>query len=153
MSDTYTPFLNGQGQTVKVRSESDVVGADTVQAHHHAISAATAGGCSPYQSLDLDETEEEVKATAGQVYGYSFYNNAASNRYLKFYNATAANTTVGTTTPVMTLVLPNGAAGHISFSAAVEFTTAITIAATTGLANNDTGAPSANDVVVTVFYK
>jgi hypothetical protein len=35
----------------------------------------------------------------------------------------------------------------------IVFDTAITWAATTGLADNDTGAPAANDVAGTVWYK
>jgi hypothetical protein len=35
----------------------------------------------------------------------------------------------------------------------VAFSAAICVAATTGLADNDTGAPSAGDVVVNIFYK
>jgi len=61
--------------------------------------------------------------------------------------------TVGTTTPVLTFPLPASGAGHISFAVPVKFGTAITVAATTGLADNDTGAPSANDVILNVFYK
>ena len=110
------------------------------------------GGLSMFRTLDLDETEEEIKASVGQVYGYYFYNAAASVRYLKFYNATAANVTVGTTTPVLTLPLPAGAAGHVPFPQGIAFSTAITVAATTGLADNDTGAPAANDVILNVFY-
>lgn len=122
-----------------------------------ALLATTTGGCSVFRSLDLDETEEEVKATAGQVYGYYFANLSGALRYLKFYNATAANVTVGTTTPVLTLPLPysasNAACGHVSFPVPVAFGTAISVAVTTGLADNDTGAPGANDVVLNVFYK
>jgi hypothetical protein len=117
----------------------------------------TADGCSIFRSLDLDETEEEVKATAGQVYGLMFSNMATSSRFLKFYNATAANVTVGTTTPVITLALPGNSSddvsGVFSFPQGIAFSTAITVAATTGIADNDTGAPSANDVLVNVFYK
>jgi len=122
-----------------------------------ALLATTTGGCSVFRTIDLDETEEEVKATAGQVYGYYFANLSGALRYLKFYNATAANVTVGTTTPVLTLPLPysasNAACGHVSFPVPVAFGTAITVAVTTGLADNDTGAPGANDVVLNVFYK
>jgi hypothetical protein len=35
----------------------------------------------------------------------------------------------------------------------IGFGTAITVAATTGVADNDTGAPAANDVIVNIFYK
>lgn len=114
------------------------------------------GGCSIFRSIDLDETEEEVKASAGTVYGVWFSNMATSTRFLKFYNATAANVTVGTTTPVLTLALPGNSSDDISgvFSIApgIAFSTAITVAATTAIADNDTGAPSANDVIVNIFY-
>lgn len=106
---------------------------------------------------DLDETEEEVKASAGTVYGIIFTNTATSTRWLKFYNATAANVTVGTTTPLLTLGLPGNAnddvTGVLSFPGGIKFTTAISVAVTTGLADSDTTAPSANDVpFLTVLY-
>jgi len=113
----------------------------------------TTGGCTIFRTLDLDETEEDVKTSAGNVYGYYFYNAATSARYLKFYNATAATVSVGTTTPVLTFPLPAGSAGHIAFPFPVGFTTAICVAATTGLADADTGAPAANDVILNVYYK
>jgi hypothetical protein len=110
-------------------------------------------GLDVFRSLDLDETEEEVKASRGAVFGYFFYNAHASDaRYLKFYNATAANVTVGTTTPVMTFPVKSGSSGHISFPDGIKFDTAITVAATTGIADNDTGGPAANDVVVVIWY-
>jgi len=116
----------------------------------------TKGGLSIFRSLDLDESEEEVKATAGQVYGVWFTNTATSTRWLKFYNATAANVTVGTTTPVITLALPGNTSDDISgvFSSThgIAFSTAISVAATTGVADADTGAPAANDVIVNIFY-
>jgi hypothetical protein len=114
----------------------------------------TAGGLLISRDLDADETETEAKATAGQVFGYYFANtHATSWRYLKFYNATAATVVVGTTTPVLTLGLPAASAGHIEFSKGIEFATAICYAVTTGVADNDTGAPGANEVVLNVLYK
>lgn len=109
-------------------------------------------GLSVFRSLDLDESEEQVKGSAGAVYGYYFYNANSALRYLKFYNATAANTTVGTTAPVLTFPLPPESAGHISFGEGIGFDTAITVAATTGLGDDDSGAPGANEVIVNVFY-
>jgi hypothetical protein len=118
----------------------------------------TTGGCTIFRSLDLDESEEEVKASAGQVYGLIFTNTATTTRWLKFYNATAANVTVGTTTPVITIGLPGNSSDDISGlfnngGMGIAFDTAISVAATTGVADNDTGAPSANDVIVNIFYK
>lgn len=115
-------------------------------------SPTTLSGCLLFRSIDLDETEEEIKATAGNLYGYYFANTTASARYLKLYNATAANVTVGTTTPVATFYLPPTAAGHIGLPFPISFATAITAAATTGVADNDTGAPGANDVIFMAWY-
>jgi len=114
---------------------------------------ATSGGYSIYRSIDLDESEEEVKASAGQLFGWYLYNAAATARYLKFYNATAANTTVGTTTPVLTIPVAAGAAANVEFSNGIAFGTAISAAVTTGLADNDTGAPAANDFIINILYK
>lgn len=117
----------------------------------------TTGGLTIFRSLDLDETEEEVKATAGQVYGWYIANLATTTRFVKFYNATAANTTVGTTTPVLTLPIPGNGTDDVAANAlggmGIVFDTAITVAATSALADNDTTAPGANDVVINLFYK
>jgi hypothetical protein len=103
--------------------------------------------------LDADETEEEIKATAGKLYGWYLYNDGAAEAYVKFYNATAANVTVGTTTPVLTIPVPAGAAANVEYTNGLAFSTAICIAATTAVADNDTGAPAANQVVANVFYQ
>lgn len=117
----------------------------------------TTGGLSIFRSIDLDETEEDVKTSAGQIYGLWVTNTATSTRFVKFYNATAANVTVGTTTPVITIGIPGNTSDDVSglFASAmgIAFDTAISAAATTGVADSDTGAPGANEVIVNVFYK
>lgn len=119
---------------------------------------AAAGGQSPYKSLDLDETEEEIKASAGKIFWIHCVNMTATAKYLKFYNATAANVTVGTTTPVLTMVIPSnggttGAGFTIHFGdAGLGFSTAICAAVTTGAADNDTGAPGTGDVIFNCGY-
>ena len=118
----------------------------------------TAGGCAIFRTLDLDETEEDVKTSAGQIYGIFAINTTNAALYLKVYNATAANVTVGTTTPVMTLPVPgnndtDGAGFWLSLPVGIAFDTAISVAATTAVADNDTGAPGANALIVQVFYK
>lgn len=117
----------------------------------------TQGGLSIFRSLDIDETEEDVKTSAGQLYFIHAMNMVATARYLKFYNATAANVTVGTTTPVLTFPLPanstTGAGFTVSIPHGLEFSTAISVACTTGVADADTGAPGANDVIINLGYK
>jgi len=115
------------------------------------------GGCTIFRSLDLDETEEEVKATAGQIYLIHCMNMSSAPLYLKFYNATAADVTVGTTTPVITFPIPtsgdvNGGGFVLNISQGLAFDTAISVAATTGLADANTGAPGVNEVILTLGY-
>lgn len=115
------------------------------------------GGLSIFKSIDLDESEEEVKASAGQVYSISAFNLTDAPLFLKLYDATAASVTVGTTVPVATFVVPANAdldgAGFIwNNEIGLAFSTAITAAVTTGLADNDAGAPGANACAVVIGY-
>lgn len=133
--------------------DAGAVGMTTDRAMFVNERPATSGGLSIFRSIDLDESEEEIKATAGQLYSITAFNTNASARYLKFYNATAANVTVGTTTPVLTYYLPATGGFTINIPCGLAFSTAITAAATTGVADNDTGAPGANEVIVNIGYK
>lgn len=110
-------------------------------------------GLSIFRTLDADETEEDVKTSAGKLYGWYLYNDGAVEVYVKFYNATAANTTVGSTTPILTIPVPAGAAANVEFTNGITFGTALCIAATTGVADADTAAPAANQVIANVFYQ
>lgn len=117
-----------------------------------------AGGLTIFRRLDLDESEQDVKTSAGTVFSCWVTNTATTTRFLKFYNATAANVTVGSTTPVITIGIPGNTSDDVSgnFTAGghgIAFSTAICVAATTGAADNDTGAPGANEVIVNIFYK
>lgn len=119
--------------------------------------ARTSGGTTIFRSIDIDETEEEIKATAGQIYWISAINLTAAVLYLKFYNATAANVTVGTTTPVLTFPVPSsgttsGGGFVLSIPNGIAFGTAISVACTTGVADNDTGAPAASACVINIGY-
>lgn len=114
---------------------------------------ANGEGLDIFRTLDADETEEAVKASAGKIYGWYMYNDGASEVYVKFYNDTVANVAVGTTTPAMTIPIPAGSGTNVEFTNGIPFTTAITIAATTGVADSDTTAPAANQVVANIFYK
>lgn len=117
----------------------------------------TSGGMTIFKSIDIDETEEEIKASAGQVFSISAFNHTAAPLYLKFYNATAANVTVGTTAPVLTFTVPGNAdsdgAGFVwNNTIGFAFGTAITVACTGAIADNDATAPAANACSVMVGY-
>jgi hypothetical protein len=122
------------------------------------ISGYASGGLSIFRSLDIDETEEDVSTNPCTVYGVWVTNTATSTRFVKFYNATAASTTVGSTTPVITIAIPGNASDDVSGvfnigGQGIAFGTACCVAATTGAADADTGAPGASEVIINVFYK
>lgn len=125
---------------------SNTIGAVTV-------ATSTTGGWTAMDLIDIDESEDEVKSSAGKVGGWVFTNLATSTRYVRFYNNTAAGTTVGTTAAEIVIAIPAGAGVVMPMgSVGVPFSTGICVAATTGVAASDTGAPGANEVVGTVFY-
>ena len=112
----------------------------------------TSGGLSIATDIDLDETELEVKASAGQLFGWYIYNDGAAKVYVKLYNDTAANVVVGTTVPVMTFGVPAGSAANILSPMGIAFSAGICAAATTVPTTADTTAPAANQVVANFFY-
>ncbi len=119
--------------------------------------ARTSGGTTLYKNIDVDESEDAVKATAGQVYWIHAINLKATPLFLKFYNAATGDVSVGTTVPDLTFPVPsqgdtNGAGFTLSIPNGIAFGTAITIAATTGVADNDSGAPGTNELIVNLGF-
>jgi hypothetical protein len=94
-----------------------------------------------------------IKATAGTVYNIVASNANAAVRYLKLYN-TATAPTVGTTVPVLTIAIPAaGTTPPINFGAmGHRFSTGISMALTTGVADSDTAAVAANEIKVVTSY-
>lgn len=114
----------------------------------------TGGGLTMFHSLDLDETEEDVKTSAGQVYSMTITNlHATDRRYIRLYNEAAATMVVGTTAASVVIGVKALETLHLVWDKGLAFSTAICAAATTGIAANDTGAPGANEVLINIGYK
>lgn len=92
-----------------------------------------------------------VKNAAGQVYSIHVFNAAASIKYLKLYNKVSAPT-VGTDVPVEVYPLPAGGFTRIEFPSGNPFALGIGVGITGALADNDTTAVVANDVVLNLHY-
>lgn len=112
-----------------------------------------ARGCTPYHNVDVDETPASVAAKSTRLLAIHVINVGAAPRYLKLYDALVANVTVGTTVPKLTFAIPaqfdnNGGGFTLSIPEGIYFATGLVIAATTGVADNDTGAPGTKEVVV-----
>lgn len=107
----------------------------------------------PFRSIDVDEAGVGVVDGAAQVVWLRMENRAAAERFVKFYDGLEADVVVGTTTPVLTIPM-RAASGEIHPipKGGLSFETGIVVAATTGIADADVGAPAANDVVVNLGY-
>jgi len=126
------------------------VSVEEVNAALGPVGVVLTPGLLAYRTLDLDETGQVVKATAGKVYGYHLINAAVAARYVKIYDKATAPT--GADTPVLTLALAAGADLSFHTDLGIVFGTGIGLRATTGIADADAGAPAANDVVANVLY-
>lgn len=123
-----------------------------------ALQGRATGGLSIFRSIDLDETEEEVKGSAGTLYSIDAMNMTNAVLYLKIYDGTASSVTVGTTVPVLTYPLPtngdtNGCGMVKNIPQGLAFASGITVAVTTGIADNNAGAPAVNACIVNIGYK
>lgn len=106
-------------------------------------------------NLDVDESATADVTRNCTLKGMIVNNKNAATLYVKLYNkATAA--TVGTDTPLLTIGCgPTVVCGaeQFEFEDGISFTAGISLGATTAAAVADTGAPAANDCLVTLFYE
>jgi len=110
------------------------------------------GGASVYRLISAaTNNANNIKASAGQIYGWYFSNENNAFRYLKFYNK-ATSPTVGTDTPFLTLPIPGKSAGHVAWPFGIAMGTGISVAIVSGQADNNNGSISAGDVVIDVLY-
>lgn len=103
----------------------------------HLISAATTNGT-------------VVKASAGSIGQIVVSNNAATASYFKLYNSTTV--TVGTTTPVMTVLVPAGSTVMPIGNSPIRCSTGICFGLTKGIAVNDVAAVGLSEMSVSIFY-
>jgi hypothetical protein len=112
----------------------------------------TTGGLLTYRNISLSTTGISIKASPGQIYGWFLSNSAGANRFIKIYDISTAPI-VGTTTPVQTILIPPASAANVAFFPGITFVNGIGVGATVNVADSDTTAPSANDVIANFYYK
>lgn len=116
------------------------------------ILPTTTGGLSIYHLVSAATTNAtNVKASAGQLYGWYIYNSNAAARKVSFYN-TAGTPTVGTSV-IFSIVVPPTSGANVFSETGISFATGIGIGTSTGLADSDATAVALNDLVINLFYK
>ena len=134
------PVAIGSSTTIAVNASPQATASATgATTRHRLVAAATTNATS-------------VKTTAGRVYEVHAFNASGALKYLKFYNKASAPT-VGTDPVVELYPLAAGALTRIAFEDRGNyFSTGIAYAITGAMADADTTALAANDVVVNMHY-
>jgi len=138
-------FASDDVSSVQYPRMKNVVGPDGVAQEgwtpYHLVSAATTNATS-------------VKASAAKL-GFVMVSNVnAAARYLKFYNKASAPT-VGSDTPVLTIVIPGAATGGgavLNISDGMAFSTGLAFALTTEATDAGSTGVAVSEIVVNLGY-
>ena len=110
----------------------------------------------PYHYVAAASSNQDSQVASGSpgtLTGIFLCSVAATARYVKLYNKATAP--ASTDTPMLTLLIPGGTAGsgsNVPLPVPVSFLSGLGIRITTGMADSDTGAATAGDVVVNLLY-
>lgn len=105
------------------------------------------------RNTSLSNSPVAVKASSGSLWGWNLINSNNAVVYVKVYDETVVSTTVGTTAPVMVLMVPaNGSVYMNPSESQLINVTAITIACVTGISDSSTSAPAA-PIYIEMSYK
>ncbi len=94
---------------------------------------------------DGDNTAQVGKSASGYLYFLEVTNPNGIDAYLQLFDLAAADVTVGTTTPKLSLLVPGNGGMDKAFAVPLKFGTAITYACTTTATGN--GDPATGLVV------
>jgi hypothetical protein len=110
---------------------------------------ATTGGVSTNVQLALT-TSAQVKASAGQLYGYRITNTNTGTAYVFWYNTTSAPTIGSTTNLIDVIGIPGGASANIgATSTGIACSSGIYVAVSTS--PNSSAAPSTGLTITTLY--
>lgn len=92
----------------------------------------TTGGWTPLRLSALTNTAVAIKGAQGQLGMLQCYNPSAVQTYIQIYNVASGSVTVGTTTPTLSIpIAPTATGGWALSNPGIQFSTAISAAATT----------------------
>lgn len=116
---------------------------------------AAAGGTSMSSSISTAAVlSAVVKASPGKVFAITCMNINAAARFVRIYNMTTAPASTDGANILWRGIIPGSTtgAGFTIYLKGLQCTTGIGIRASTGIADNDTGALAANELVFNVEY-
>jgi hypothetical protein len=103
-----------------------------------------------YRNITLVNTGLVIKAGPGVLRFANFHNLNAAVRYVKLYNKATVPTEADT--PLATIPINATNTTVANFGDGLVFSAGLSIRVTTGLADNDTGAPTTLQTIVNIGY-
>ncbi len=115
--------------------------------------AVANSGCTNYSyasAASANQDSQNVKASAGALYGLTVTNSNTSVRYLKLYNNAGSPTSAST--PYRRYMIPAGGGIREEFPYGLAFATGIAHRIVTGAADSNATAVAADEVMVNLEY-
>lgn len=129
-----TPLM-GNGTTGTGSQRVTIASDNTAFSVNTTAKSATSGGLGLPFSASVNATKQQVKGSAGQVYGWSILNTTSAIAYCQVFNLASASVTVGTTTPDYVIPIPangtTGAGNNMLGEIGIAHGTGITVCCTT----------------------
>jgi len=144
--------VDTDGAGKKVDTEDlTVSGNDVFRQRVILVPGSQPQGCQDYHAVAAASTNvASVKASAGQLYGWKVFNNAAYPIYVKLHNtATAPTAGAGV---VQTIAVQAGESEAFFLPTGIAFAIGIGISIVKGIADSDATAVAASDGVVDLFF-
>ena len=120
------------------------------------LQAVTSGGATVFRAINVASSAmaTSIKGATGMVYAYEACNSGTASAYLRLF-ALGTAPTVGTSTPLITKLLPPASCQATAVAVGMVFSAGIAMDVTSGsLADGDTATlAAANQVSVDVYYK
>lgn len=112
-----------------------------------SVTSTPAAAASIYRNISLQGTGQVIKASAGTLRGFSFrYLGILGTVFVKLYDKATAPTT--SDTPIATIAINQAESRVTDMVAGVAFAAGLGVRASSGLADNDSGAVAANTLLV-----
>lgn len=112
---------------------------------------ATTGGLTTYHLVSAATTNAtNIKASAGQVFGWYIYNSNAAARKVAFHNSASAPTAGASI--FFAIVIPPSSGANVEFTNGIAFSSGIGITTVTDLTDAGATAVAASDLIINIFY-
>lgn len=118
-----------------------------------AFTSLTGPAFRSFDSLTVNSTAQAVKASAGNVYGWTIINLSAAAIYVKIYNKAAASVNPASDVPIKRLLVPANSMIHESPLACQDVCdTAISVRCVTDSGDTGTTNPATAPIIQIKYY-